>query len=221
MRPATLVQAVIALVIGAGGGVGYLYGTGQLSTPARLEELTSKLDATRQTISVRRQAAAEAEKERLEAEEKALEAARAEERRLAEALAEEQRLAEEAAARAKAAEAANRAPAFGVLSINATTEISVESSDGTRKGKAVTLPFSSAPGKLKLKDGRFTVYLTPKVKGSRLELDVSVSPMAIIAADGERKVSSVQGLVVGRGPFALDFNSPTAGDLNLVLQFRK
>lgn len=221
MRPATLVQAVIALAIGAGGGFGYLYGTGNLSTPARLEALSSKLDATRQKISVRRQAAAAAEQARLEAEEKALEAARAEERRLAEALAEEQRLAEEQAARAKAAEEAARAPSYGTLSIKATTEISVEAGRSTQKGKAVTLPFTSAPGKLKLKDGRFTVYLTPKVKGSRMELDVSVSPMAIITADGKREVSTVRGLVVGRGPFALDFNSPTAGDLNLVLQFRK
>ena len=219
MRPAMLLEAVLAVALGAGGGAGFLFGTGDLRTPAQIDVLQTELDSTRRAVTERKEAVRRAEQARLEAEEKARLAAEAAALREAE---EKARLAAEEAARKEAEAKANRMPAFGLLSIKAAADLNVDAGEVSDRGKSVELPFENKPGKIKVKGGRFTIYLTPRVQGSRLKLDVSVSPMAIIVADGERKgVSTAQGLVVGRGPFKLDFQSPAAGDLNLVLQYRK
>lgn len=233
MRPALLVQGLIALILGAALGVGFLFGTGQLRTPSQVSALRGELAATRRIIASATALAAKAEADAEAEAEAEAEAARlaAEQRAL-----EEQRAQNEAEARAKDAadqerQAADRAPrpkvrpvsqpaAYGVLTIRAQSPLTAISGGQSMFGKGLDLPFTKEPGKITLKDGRFTVNLATKVVASRLMIDVTVSPMAIVSAEGERLGTSAHGLQVGKSAFALGFNSPTAGDLNLVLQYK-
>lgn len=216
LRVLTLVEATLALAVGALGGAGLLYGTGDLKSAGQIERLQRDYDdAFRLELSrLETQRAARLEEARAEQER----AAAAEKARLAEldrkrveALQREQELAKEK----------NRLPAFGLLVLKAASDLEVDTGAGLERGKSIDVPWETPPVKFKVKGGKFTISLTPKLKGNRLTVDVAVSPMAIIVADGERKgVSTAQGLVVGKS-LKLDFQSPAAGDLNLVLQFRK
>lgn len=233
MRPALLVQGLIALALGAALGFGFLFGTGQLRTPSQIDGLRGELDATRRTIAERKAAAEEAaaraaEAERLAAEQRARDEqrareeadARARERARERESAEAERRAAAELAASRTRRAAAEPAAYGVLTIRAQSPLTAVSGGTSMFGKGLDLPFSKEPGKITLKDGRFTINLTTKVVASRLMLDVTVSPMAIVSAEGERLGTSAHGLQVGRSPFALGFNSPTAGDLNLVLQYK-
>lgn len=216
MRVLTLVEAAVALGIGALGGVGLLYGTGELRTSSQLTQLRRDYDDA-YTLELTR---LEAERTgRLEQEE----ADRRREEAEAKARAEAEAAAKAREAESKAREEAekNRLPAFGVFTVKAASDLELEAGARTERGRSIELGWEAAPGKFKIKGGKFTINLTPKVAGNRLLLDVAVSPMAIVVADGERKgVSTAQGLPVGK-LLKLDFQSPAAGDLNLILQYRK
>lgn len=221
MRVLTLVEAVVALGVGALGGLGLLYGTGELKTSAQLSQLRADYDNAFQSELSR----LESERRvRLEAEEEANRRIReAEARARAEAEAEAQAARLKAEAERARAEAAPKLPAYGQLVLKAATDLEVDGgAAGGGRGKSIDLAFDTAPsGRIRVKGGKFTINLTPKLRGSRMTLDVSVSPMAIIAADGERKgVSTAQDIAVGR-QLRLDFQSPAAGDLNLVLAYRR
>lgn len=229
MRPALLIQGLIALILGAALGFGLLFGTGQLRSPAQVDALRSELDATRRSVAERKSAIAaaeaaarEAEADRLAAEQRALaeQQARDEAAARAREAASLDRQAADLAARERAQTASRQSAAYGVLTIRAQAPLTAISGGQSMFGKGLDLPFAKEPGKITLKDGRFTINLTTKVVASRLMIDVTVSPMAIVSAQGERLGTSAHGLQVGKTAFALGFNSPTAGDLNLVLQYK-
>lgn len=215
----TLVEAVVALGIGVGGGVGFLYGTGDMKGAAEVATLQGQADQLTKDVEQARaaaEAARQAEMVRLEAERRAAQEAMA--RAAAERVA-----AERAAAEKAAAIVANAGPKFGQLTIKALAgALNVDGGPGLKgTGKVVDLAFEEQPGKVKVKAGRFTVVLTPRPMGRYLGLDVSVSPLAIIKADGVAMGTSASNLEVTKSAFKLDFSSPASGDLNLILQYKK
>lgn len=214
MRAVNFVEAVVALVIGAGGGAGFLVSTGDLKSSADVATIQRETDDARKSIettkteirSLEEQQAAAA-KAKIEADTKAR-------------LVEEERLRIE---KEREKEKANVPvlPAFGQLVLKAASDLEIEYGSERLRGKSVNVDFPTKPEKFKIKGGKFTVTVTPKLQGTKLAIDVSVSPMAIIQVDGERQgVSTAMGIVVAK-QLKLDLQSPAAGDLNLILQFRK
>lgn len=221
LRVMTLVEAVLALGIGVGGGFGFLYGTGDLKTSGEIVAMREKIDSELRRV----------EKERLDAIESARLAKVAAE---AEAGRERERLAAIAAAAETARLAAlagggttenviTKSARFGELSIKAVGDnVSVDGGEGLKgSGAEVKLAFEALPAKLKVKSGKFTVMLTVKASGKMLGIDASVSPLAIVKADGVAVGTNASGLEIGRKPFTLEFNSPASGELKLLLVFRK
>ncbi len=235
MRPGIILQALFAFALGAGAGAALLFGTGELRTPkatselaARVGSLSEQIEAHGKELERRNELvrqARERAKQEAEAAEKAREAAlEAERQRLA--AEQEQKSREEKEKKAKEAAAQKgKVPVFGVLSIRSlSNEFEVDA--GTNKGgrgRNVEVPFVNAPTKLRIKAGRFTVVLAPKVVGAAksMLMDVSVTPMALVSANDNRIGPSAFGLAVERKPFKLDIQSPAVGDLNLILTFRR
>lgn len=221
MRGTTIVEAVVALALGAGAGAGFIVGTGDLKGSSEMARLDGEkagfekqLVDHQKELARRQQLIADADRARVAM-------AEADERARAEADAKAR-----AEADAKAREpvrVAEKLPAFGLLTIKALSgDLEVDGGPGlSGKGRSVDLAFESTPGKIKLKSAKFNVVITPKSVGRLLTLDVTVSPLAIITADGNRVGTSALGLAVDRKPFKLDFQSPAAGDLNLLLSFKK
>lgn len=222
MRPVLFIEALVALAIGAGIGTGFLFASGELKTPGRVNELRAELAATQQQIAAREESIRLAEKARVEAEERAeRERAEAEElaRRAAALAAEQARLAVEQA-RTKEPPPPSQRASFGTLTVKSTSPLAASFDGANKRGKGLDFAFFKKPETLTIQGGSFTIRLSPTVQNGRLLVDVRVSPMSIVSAQGERIGTSAHGLEVGRTPFALDFNSPTAGDLNLVLLYK-
>jgi hypothetical protein len=230
LRGSTIVEAMVALALGLGAGAAYLVATGELPGQDAIQRLgdgkaaaQKRLDdhASEKARIANLQADFDAELKRREGLIKASEEAA----RAAAAAAEAE--AAKAAEAARAAEAAKvvveKLPAFGLLAVKAVSgDLSVEAGPGKGgKGKAVDVPFDAAPAPVKLAGGKFKIDLKPRLEGKALVLDVAVQPMAIITADGNRVGTSAQGLRVERKAFNLDFQSPVAGELKLLLTFKK
>ncbi len=219
-------------MVGALLGAGWLVGSGRLQAPWDAGRLTAEKQALVEkrrkydTELAQRQAAIAAAEQRAReaaAAEAALRAKRAAEEAEARARAEAE--AEAEAERAKAAEKKGKTQAQGTLVIRSlSTDFEVDAGQNRGgRGRLVEVPFVSAPGKIRVKASRFTVVLVPHLTpGTKsLRLDVSVSPMALVSANDERLGPSARGLTVDRKPFKLDLQSPVAGDLNLILTYRR
>lgn len=216
MRVMTIVEAVLALSIGAGGGFGFLFATGEMKTGGQLSAMRHSVEAEERRVDSER--SAEKMRQELAAKEAADKA-----RLAAAAAAEAEKAARVQAASAAAAAAAAALPKYGVLVIKALNQdVVVDNGAEHKEGKVVELEFNDLPGKIKVKAGKFNLVLNPKI-GARntMGLDVSVSPLAIIKADGIAKGTSAPGLDIGRTAFKLDFSSPASGELNLILQYKK
>jgi hypothetical protein len=221
LRATSIVEAVLALALGAGGGAGFIMGTGDLKSGAQIEQLERektevehKIDEHRKELTQREALVAEKAKADLDrARQEQEQKAKAEQEQQAKALKEKEALSH-----------VEKLPPFGLLTIKALSgDLDIDGGPGLKgTGKTVDLAFQEAPGKIKVRTGKFTVVLTPKVSAAKtIFLDVQVSPLAIITADGNRVGTSAPGLLVERKPFKLDFASPAAGDMNLLLTFKK
>lgn len=232
MSGSTVVHAAAALVVGAGAGAGFLFVSGDLAGSGKIAQLADDKASVERRLQKHADASAVLAKAWTEydaevAKRKAAEEARAKAEAEAKAAAEAEAAAAAAAATAKPAAAPPKPvevlPAFGLLTLKgASGDLEVDGGPGLAgRGKSVDLSFTAAPGRIKVRSGPFKVDLTPRVEGKGLKVDVSVSPLAIITADGNRVGTSAQGLVIDRKPFKLDFASPNAGELNLLLVYRK
>jgi len=215
-----LVEAVVALALGIGGGFAFLYGSGDLKSGAQVRQLQDAYDAALRDEQARadefrkRELAAAADKARREAEDAQRAAKEAEEAR---------RRAEEDERIRKAAENAAKLPPFGELTIKALSgDLDVDGgAAGRGTGAQVKLPFNAEPTPIKVKAGKFSISLKPRANTKTLKVDVTVSPLALIVANGENKGTSAGGLEIGKSPFKLEVKSPAAGDLNLILQYAR
>lgn len=231
MRATTIVEAILALALGVVVGIAFLYATDELKTPGEIAALERAASEERRRVeleALERQKEEELARERAERER--LEKERAE--REARALAERERREREERERAEREKAeqtrrdvrvAQVTPEYGRLVVRTLADnLEIDGGPSLRgKGKEVTLNFTDRPGRIRVKGGNFTVTLHPKPYGQVLGLDVSVSPLAIIKANDVATGTTAQGLEVDRQPFKLDFSSPSAGELNLILQYRK
>ena len=217
LRGATIIEAVVALALGAGGGAGFLVFSGDLQTPTQLHALETEKAGVEQQIR--------AHDQELQRREQLIAQARAAAQAQAQAQVAQARAqaAAHAAAEVAAVTQASQAPKFGRLTLRALSgNLDVDGGGSlTGHGRSVELAFADKPGKIRVHAGQFSVVLMPKAGRRELGMDVTVSPMALITADGNRVGTSAENLKVGHRPYKLDFQSPVAGDLNLLLSYRK
>lgn len=219
MRIGVLVlEAVVALGVGGGAGVGYLlHENRDLHTPAWIRAQERRIEAEERELArqeAERLRLLAEEREKAEAERLALEKARLEEEARLRALAEEEER--------RKAEAQPKLPAFGILAIRAAAgDLQVDGGPALRAaGRSVELRFEEKPGKITVKSGVYTIVLDPKPGPKSLALAVTVSPMALVWSNDHNNGTSAANLEVDRNPFKLDFRAPAA-TANLILQYRR